>query len=180
MLAQLHIHSLFKRLRHRQRYPHLPCPRVPRGSPPRDAHVLPADGMHVAVRQLEQWPFRGKDYRMECPGLCSCVCRRLWNVSYSCWDVWDCCWGYQGFQGDERGGGLVVCRQLQLCIRYVYYRQRSYITRFVEERIGHDCFSCPWSLDIKGGLDSEDGTLPTQTCLLTQERRQNMIIISNP
>ena len=129
MLAQLHIHSLFKRLRHRQRYPHLPCPRVPRGSPPRDAHVLPADGMHVAVRQLEQWPFRGKDYRMECPGLCSCVCRRLWNVSYSCWDVWDCCWGYQGFQGDERGGGLVVCRQLQLCIRYVFYRQRSYITR---------------------------------------------------
>lgn len=109
MLARLHIHSLPKCLRHRQRNPHLPRPRVPRGSSPRHTHVLPADGVHVAVRQLEQWPLRGEKSQLDYSGLCCCVCSRFGNVSHCCWDVWDRCWGYQGFQGDERGGGLVVC-----------------------------------------------------------------------
>jgi hypothetical protein len=89
-LAELHRRLHPDLLRHRECYPSLRRPRVTHRSPLRHSHVVPADGLHVALRQLPESEER-QGAEVEVDGGLECFCRCDWDFFDDWRDLWVGC-----------------------------------------------------------------------------------------
>ena len=108
-VGQLHFGHCNRFLRRRKRHPSIRWPRLAYGSSLRNPAIVPADGMHVAVRQLGRRESEEK-YQMEADGLLECLCDRIWYILDDCWHLRFRRGDHGQLQGDWWLGGMVLRR----------------------------------------------------------------------
>ena len=88
-LAGFHVQRRCYRIYHRQRHPGIRPTRLTHWRPAGLYDDVPANGMHVALRQLE--PREGQSNSpVGVDGLLECSCHTAWVLSDRCWDVRVC------------------------------------------------------------------------------------------
>lgn len=88
-LARFHAQRRRYRIYHRQRHPSIRPTRLPYWCPAGLHDDVPANGLHVALRQLE--PGKGQsDSPVGADGLLECSCYTAWVFFDCCWDLWVC------------------------------------------------------------------------------------------
>lgn len=108
-LVELHRRLRYRRLPHCQWHPRLRWPRLFDRCPSRNAPLIPALRLHVALRQLECW--QGQPHHaLALDGRLVCLRYRLWYFLDDRWNLWLDRWNHRFVQGVWRCSLLVVRR----------------------------------------------------------------------